>query len=239
MMIWLFDLDNTLHDASHAVFPAITANMNAFIADRAGKPGEPLSPSSADALRLSYWKRYGATILGMVRHHGVRPEEFLKAAHDLGELSRLLRAERGLARLMRRLPGHKILLTNSARDYSREVLKYLGLRGYFARHVSIESMRVHGRLSPKPSRRLFRKLLALEKIQPSQCVLVEDSKAALKAGKAVGMQTALVTRYTGRDRVFGHASPHPGRKEQKNRPAFVDVKVQSIRQLPGCLKKIR
>ena len=30
--LWLFDLDNTLHDASHSIFPAITANMNVFIA---------------------------------------------------------------------------------------------------------------------------------------------------------------------------------------------------------------
>jgi hypothetical protein len=30
--VWLFDLDNTLHDASHAIFPAISANMNTYIA---------------------------------------------------------------------------------------------------------------------------------------------------------------------------------------------------------------
>jgi len=26
-LTWLFDLDNTLHDASHAIFPAINRNM--------------------------------------------------------------------------------------------------------------------------------------------------------------------------------------------------------------------
>ena len=30
-MIWLFDLDNTLHNASHAIFPKISANMNAYL----------------------------------------------------------------------------------------------------------------------------------------------------------------------------------------------------------------
>jgi putative hydrolase of the HAD superfamily len=30
--VWLFDLDNTLHNASHAIFPAIMANMNVYIA---------------------------------------------------------------------------------------------------------------------------------------------------------------------------------------------------------------
>ncbi len=238
-MIWIFDLDNTLHDASHAVFPAITANMNAFIAERTKKPGEPVSPESANAIRLSYWKRYGATILGMIRHHGVKPKEFLEASHDLGDLSLMIRAERGLKRLMRRLPGKKILLTNSAYGYSRDVLRHLGLHRYFARHVSIESMQVHGQLLPKPSRKLFRKIVISEKTSPSQCVLVEDSEASLKAGRAVGMRTALITRYTGRDRFSGHATPQQKRKGQQNRPVFVDVKVQSIRQLPAYLKKFR
>ena len=103
-MIWIFDLDNTLHDASHAVFPAITANMNAFSARHAGKPGEPVSAEAANAIRPSYWKRYGATILGMIRHHGVKPEAILDASHDLGYLCLMLRAERGLERMMRRLP---------------------------------------------------------------------------------------------------------------------------------------
>lgn len=31
VMIWLFDLDNTLHNASFAIFPEISANMNAFL----------------------------------------------------------------------------------------------------------------------------------------------------------------------------------------------------------------
>jgi putative hydrolase of the HAD superfamily len=238
-MIWIFDLDNTLHDASHAVFPAMTANMNTFIARHIGKNGEPLSLESANAIRLLYWKRYGATILGMIRHHGVKPEEFLKASHDLGDLALLIKAERGLERILRRLPGRKILLTNADHGYSRRVLRYLGLHRHFDRHVSIQSMWVHGQLLPKPSKRLLRKLLASERICPSQCVLVEDSEATLKAGKAIGMRTALITRYTGRDRLSGHASPLKKRREQKNRPAFVDVKAQSIRQLPGHLAKFR
>jgi putative hydrolase of the HAD superfamily len=36
---WLFDLDNTLHNASHAIFPAINVNMNAFIAQVLAKAG--------------------------------------------------------------------------------------------------------------------------------------------------------------------------------------------------------
>ena len=238
-MIWIFDLDNTLHDASYAIFPAITANMNAFIASEAGLPDEPLSIREADLLRLAYWKRYGATLLGMMRHHGVKPDAFLKAAHDLGDLRPMIKGERGLARLLSRLPGRKILLTNAAFAYSRNVLAHLGLRRCFDRHIAIESMRVNGQITPKPSRRLFQKLAASEGVHPSQCVMVEDSVATLKAARAVGMQTALVLRYARRDRSPRQAGWREKHDWQQNRPAFANIAVQSVRALPFYLAKFR
>ena len=39
--IWLFDPDNTLHNASHAIFPAINANMNANMATALTEAGLP------------------------------------------------------------------------------------------------------------------------------------------------------------------------------------------------------
>ena len=65
--IWLFDLDNTLHDASHAVFGRLNGSMTDYIVQHLGLPRP-----EADALRVHYWRRYGATLLGLERHHGVR-----------------------------------------------------------------------------------------------------------------------------------------------------------------------
>jgi putative hydrolase of the HAD superfamily len=76
--VWLFDLDNTLHDASHAIFPAISANMNTYIARVLGDGVTPASQEAVDAARLGYWKRYGATLLGMIRHHRVDAADFLR-----------------------------------------------------------------------------------------------------------------------------------------------------------------
>ena len=223
---WLFDLDNTLHDASHAIFPAINANMNAFIARVLGGDGPPAGAEAVDAARIAYWKRYGATLLGMVRHHQVRQEDFLREAHDFEDLAAMIRAERGLVRLLRRLPGRKILLTNAPRNYSHAVLRHLGLHRHFAGHVPIEAMRVHGKLRPKPSRALLRKLVAREGLVPGQCVLVEDTIANLKSARAVGMGTAWVTGYL----------PGPARRK---RPAYIDVKVKSFGQLARCLPQLR
>jgi len=237
--IWLFDLDNTLHDASHAIFPAINANMNAFMARVLGDGETPADAETVNAARVAYWKRYGATLLGMVKHHNVRMDDFLREAHAFDDLRTMIRAERGLGRLLRRLPGRKILLTNAPHRYSHDVMRHLGLHRHFAKHIPIESMRVHGQLRPKPSRQLLRKLLARERVSARRCVLVEDTPDNLKAAKALGMRTAWVTQYLA---ARPNLQQPPGDRmlsRMTKRPIFVDVKVQSVRQLPAMLHRLR
>ena len=236
---WLFDLDNTLHNASHAIFPAIDANMNAFIARVLGRDGAPADAATVNAARLAYWKRYGATLLGMVKHHQVSADEFLREAHRFDDLPRMIRAERGLKRLLRRLPGRKILLTNAPRRYAHEVLRHLGLHRHFAAHIPIEAMRVHGQLQPKPSKRLLRRLLASERLSARRCILVEDTAANLKAAKALGMRTVWFTRYLDAYPDLQQRGSHRMRAKLTKRPFYVDVKVKSIRQLPDSLHRLR
>lgn len=230
--VWLFDLDNTLHDASHAIFPAITARMNLYIADVLGDGTTPASADIANAARASYWLRYGATLLGMIKHHDVHAADFLSETHRIGDLAALIRAERGLARLLARLPGRKILLTNAPQRYSRDVLRHLGLQRLFSHHVAIESMRVHRQLRPKPSKLMLRQLLRKQGVKAGRCILVEDTLANLRSAKAIGLRTAWVTQYLG-------AADPANQPRKPNRPSYVDVKVKSIRQLPACLHRLR
>ena len=144
------------------------------------------------------------------------------------------RQERGLAKLLRRLPGKKVLLTNAPRRYSHEVIRHLGLHRHLASHIPIESMTVHGRLRPKPSRALLRKLIAAEGVPARRCILVEDTVDNLRSAKALGMRTAWITQYL------------PRRQEQLRRPrlshagraGYIDVKVKSVRQLPASLRRL-
>jgi putative hydrolase of the HAD superfamily len=237
--IWLFDLDNTLHNASHAIFPAINANMNAFMAKVLGDGEQPADAATVNAVRVAYWKRYGATLLGMVKHHNVRMEDFLREAHLFENLTDMIRAERGLGRLLKRLPGRKILLTNAPRRYSHDVMRHLGLRRHFAKHIPIESMRVHGQLRPKPSKPLLRKLLAKEGVHPRRCILVEDTVDNLKAAKSLGLRTAWVTQYLATNPNYHQLSCGRPRQRFTKRPIYVDVKVQSVRQLSVMLHRLR
>jgi putative hydrolase of the HAD superfamily len=246
--LWLFDLDNTLHNASHAIFPAIKANMNAYLAEvLARETGAPVDPATVNEARLRYWRRYGATLLGMMRHHGVRADEFLHHAHTFEHLPTMIRQERGLGRLLRRLPGRKILLTNAPQRYSRDVLRHLGLHRHFARHLAIEHMHVHRQLRPKPSTLMLRRLLAREKVAPSRAILVEDTIETLKAARTLGVRTVWVTQYLAgsdsmRQRVDGLANAGHGKGAAPaciNKPMYVDVKVKSVLQLPRRLARLR
>ncbi len=223
-IVWLFDLDNTLHNASHAIFPAINQNMNALIARVLASEQQPSHSEAVNAVRVHYWQRYGATLLGMIRHHAVRADDFLREAHRFDNLPQMIRAERGMARLMRRLPGRKILLTNAPHAYSRAVLRHLGLHKHFAEHVAIESMRVHGQWRPKPSKILMRQLMRRHRLSPARCVLIEDTLENLKSAKSLGLHTVWCKAYM-------PASTY--------RPGFVDVQVKSLNQLPKQLHRLR
>jgi putative hydrolase of the HAD superfamily len=222
--IWLFDLDNTLHDASHAIFPAIHQNMNAYLAQVLGANGQPASDEHVSATRESYLRRYGATVLGMMKHHAVVPAQFQAVVHRLPELAEMIRAERGLARLLRRLPGKKILFTNAPFRYSRDVLSHLGLHRHFDEHISIESMWVHRQLRPKPSKVLLRKFLSRQGLVAGRCILVEDTQANLKSAKALGMRTVWVTQYLKTQGLRG--------------ASHLDVRVKSVRQLPQQVPRL-
>jgi putative hydrolase of the HAD superfamily len=225
-LTWLFDLDDTLHDASWRIFATLDVTINDYIERHLG-----LARAEADRLRTRYWQRYGATLAGLVLHHGVKRDHYLAQTHafieDASSLE-LLRFERGLERMLARLPGRKLLVTNAPARYAHVVLRHIGLHRQIGRRLAIEHMHVHGRLRPKPSRAMLRMLLAREGIVPARAVLVEDSVANLKSAKALGMRTVLVTGYRAN-----------GDQTRKSRPSFVDLQVKSIAQLVKRQDRLR
>jgi putative hydrolase of the HAD superfamily len=228
--VWLFDLDNTLHDASHAAFGLLDASMNAYIERELGLPGD-----EADALRCHYWRRYGATLLGLERHHGIRAAHFLDHTHRLPGLEDRLRGDARDRAALRALPGRKFVLTNAPAAYAKRVLTALGLAGCFEGVISIEHMRSFGRLRPKPDARMLRVVLARLKLVPARCVLVEDTLAHQRAARAVGLRTVWMQRYLRRN---AHGPEVGARLRRK--PAYVCARIcslQALRALPTLRQK--
>jgi putative hydrolase of the HAD superfamily len=206
-LVWVFDLDNTLHDASVHVFPHINRGMTAYLARELG-----LGEQAASELRVHYWQRYGATLSGMMKHHGTDPEHFLWHTHQFPELQRQVLREPRLRHVLLKLPGRKLLYSNAPRHYARAVLELLRVDDLFDDVFAIE----HARYRPKPEMAGFRRFLQKYRLNPARCVMVEDSAENLQTAKRLGMQTVLV----------GAGA---------RRPAYGDVKILNVLELPRAM----
>ena len=212
--VWLFDLDNTLHDTSHKIFREINLGMTAAVMETLD-----LDEAAASELRTRYYRRYGATLLGLVRHHSIDPHAFLQRSHAF-DVAPLVKAERGLRDKLNRLPGRKVLFTNAPLHYARAVLKHLGILRCFDHLWGIEQMQFLGRFRPKPSVALMRHILAHEGIHPRRAVLVEDTIENLRSARKAGLRTV---------HVFHPGSPFG--RFKNGRPHFVDLRVNCIGDL--------
>jgi len=178
----LFDLDNTLYSAGLEVFCLIDRRINSYMIDVVGIPREEV-----DDLRRAYWKRYGVTMQGLMRHHGVDPEDYLSYVHDI-DIDGLLRPDPELCRALQSLPLRKAVFTNSSLDHSERVLAALGLNGAFE---EIFDIRVAGYL-PKPCPEPYHAVLDRMGVSASRCIMVDDAPENLRTAKDLGMGTILV-----------------------------------------------
>ncbi|MDT7834563.1 pyrimidine 5'-nucleotidase [Aquabacterium sp. OR-4] len=219
--VWLFDLDNTLHDAGAWVFPALHASMGDFTARTLA-----LDAQAAQDLNHHYWHHYGATLLGLIRHHGVKPMHFLHDTHRLPGLEQRLDGHRHDFAALARLRGRKFILTNAPRHYALRVLGALGITHLFDGVIGIDQMQVFGQLRPKPDARMLRTLAVRLRVPPQRCVLVEDTLEHLKSARRVGMGTVWMQRFVRRGVTLG---PRVARLSM--RPAYVQRVVRGLRPL--------
>jgi putative hydrolase of the HAD superfamily len=208
---WIFDLDNTLHNATPHIFPHINRSMTAYLQQHLN-----LDEQAADALRVDYWRRYGATLHGLMRHHGTDPDHFLWHTHQFPELPKMVVYEPQLRKVLQRLPGNKFVFSNAPKHYAQAVLKLLGIDDLFDDLFAIE----HTRYQPKPSIAGFMRLLHKHRLNPARCVMIEDAAENLQAAKRLGMRTVWVN-------------------PTQRAPAYVDVKIRTVMELPRVLSRLR
>jgi putative hydrolase of the HAD superfamily len=168
-----------------------------------------LNETEAAALRGQYWRRYGATLLGLMRHHDTDPHHFLWHTHQFPELHRMVVADRAALQALRRLPGRKLVFSNAPAHYAHAVLDILGLAGVFDAVYTIE----HTGYRPKPDLAGFRLLLRAEGVVAERSVMVDDVLVNLRAARRLGMTTVWVSR-------------------QPRVPGYVDARIASVRELP-------
>lgn len=200
--VWVFDLDNTLYPAP-TLYDEIGERMTNYIS-------RALRIDAAEALevRERYFHEYGATIIGLIRHHPVDAHDFLTYVHDADHS--VLEPDPELRGLIALLPGRKIVHTNGGGGHGERVLERLNLADLFEAVFDVEA----AGLSPKPEPRSYERLIAACAFDPREAILIEDTLRNLEPAHALGFATALV----------GPVHPEP-------RPAYVDHWAHDVKAL--------
>ena len=202
--MWIFDLDNTLHDATARIFPAMHEQINSFL-----RRQFDVDEEGANRMRRDFWLRYGTTLNGLMRHHGTHPRQFLAETHVFPELADLVVHENALKHALERLGGMKLVFSNAPRQYVHAVLRAIGLARYFDAVYSIEDARYRG----KPALHGFHVLLRKHNLDPHRCAFVDDVLENLRTAHRLGMSTVWVSK-------------------AKRRVSFVDLRIASVVELP-------
>ena len=209
--VWIFDLDNTLHDARARIFPSMHEQINAYLRRNFG-----VDEAGANAMRQDFWRRYGTTLRGLMRHHGTDPRHFLAETHVFPELADMVVRENALKHALARLPGRKLVFSNAPRAYVEGVLRALRLGRFFDAVYTIEDTGYRG----KPSLHGFHVLLRNHDLDPHRCVFIDDMLENLRAAHRLGMSTVWVSA-------------------ARRRAPYVDLRVRSITELPRLVFRYR
>jgi putative hydrolase of the HAD superfamily len=206
MDVLIFDLDNTLYPAEKKLFSLIDVRINRYMTEIVGIP-----LPEVDALRREYWRLYGVTLQGLIRHHGIDPEDYLLYVHDV-DVASLLAPDQALRKVLASLPQRKAVFTNGSLCHADRVLAALGIEDMFERVYDIRI----AAYQPKPYPEPYHAVLAELGTSPERCIMIEDSRDNLHTAKKLGMGTILVGD--------GHT------------PDFVDVHLDNARQMHAGLR---
>ncbi len=176
--VWIFDLDNTLYSPKTKIFDQIDERMKLFISKKLNIPFE-----KAFIIQKKFYKKYGTTLYGLMRHYNFEPKEFLNFVHDVNLDN--ITENKNLFKNIENLPGEKIIYTNGDENYARRVLKKLGIQKLFSYILDIE----RSNYIPKPIIDPLLSFLEEKKINFKKCVYFEDLEKNLENAHKYGITT--------------------------------------------------
>ena len=178
----IFDLDNTLYPRSAGLLQEVNRRISLWLHQEKRLPLE-----DADALRQTYFRRYGTTLGGLVAEGGSDVDAYLSFAHDI-PVERYLQPNPALAAMLSSIPLHRLVFTNAPAEYGWRVLRSLGVATQFELVVGIREVGLHS----KPNPLAYERLLALVDAPARSCIMVEDRAINLLPARRLGMATVLV-----------------------------------------------
>ena len=178
---WIFDLDNTLYPAASDLFTQVRDRMTRFICER-----KALGFDDARALQRHYYKTHGTTMLGLMKHDGVDPHEFMDFVHDIDLAS--VQPSAAMRAALARLPGRRLIYTNASTRHAERVMRHLGIADLFDGIFDI----VAAGFEPKPGEEAFDRMLRRFAVTAGRAAFFEDIGRNLEPAAARGVVTVLV-----------------------------------------------
>ena len=191
----LLDLDGVCYGKHNnysleRVFGQVSKRMTMFISERL-----KIDSEEAKKLQTNYFYKYNTSLNGLMIHHNIPPEEFLKYVHtiDLSFMKedKIMRAE------LKKLDMEKFIFTNGSAEHAENILTHLGIYDLFGRD-KIFDIKDAGYV-PKPEAKTFDLMVQKFGIIPKKTIYIEDIAKNLSIGYERGCATVWLVN----DEHFG------------------------------------
>ena len=179
---WVFDLDDTLYPPTGEIYTQMAHRICAYVMKTLH-----LDEKEATIIQKEYYRKYGATVWGLMVEHDVDPEDFTDYVHEL-DLS-CLKENPQLKKYLDQLPDKKFVFTNGAYQHAERVLDRLGLTNCFSGIFSIRE----AEYIPKPALQTYLKMLETFDLKAEESVMFDDSPANVLGAKKAGMHTVWIS----------------------------------------------
>ena len=181
----LLDLDGVCYGSHNGyplekVFGMVSKRMTKFIQDKLN-----LNEKKAKELQTNYFYKYNTSLNGLMLHHNVVGEEFLKYVHDI-DIS-FMKEDKVFRNALKKLDMEKFIFTNGSAEHAKNILTHLGIYDLFGRDKVFDIQ--DAEYVPKPEAKTFDLMVKKFGIDPKETIYIEDIAKNLSIGYERGCTT--------------------------------------------------
>ena len=191
----LLDLDGVCYGSHNGyplekVFGLVSKRMTLFIQEKLG-----LDEKKAKELQTNYFYKYNTSLNGLMLHHNVIGDEFLKYVHDI-DIS-FMKEDKILRNELENLEIEKFIFTNGSAEHAQNILTRLGIYDLFGKE-KVFDIKDAGYV-PKPEAQTFDLMVEKFDINPKETIYIEDIAKNL----SIGFERGCTTVWLINDEHFG------------------------------------
>ena len=181
----LLDLDGVCYGSHNGyplekVFGMVSKRMTKFIQEKLN-----LDEKKAKELQTDYFYKYNTSLNGLMLHHNVVGEEFLKYVHDI-DIS-FMKEDKIMRNEIEQLDMEKFIFTNGSAEHAKNILTHLGIYDLFGRDKVFDIQ--DAGYVPKPEAATFDSMTKKFGINPKETIYIEDIAKNLSIGHERGCTT--------------------------------------------------